>query len=66
MSYDSYLPLTAHSVALPTLPQGIELQGAIDHHPIKHEVAKKRDSSGEPAKEDENTQRASLLPVSEE
>lgn len=66
MSHDSYLPLTARSVALPTLPQGTELRGSIDHHPIKHEVVKKQDSSGEPAKGDENTQQASLLPVSAE
>ncbi|KAJ7392672.1 hypothetical protein OS493_010323 [Desmophyllum pertusum] len=36
-SQDFYFPLQTHSVALPSLPQGLQIQGTVDHHPVKQE-----------------------------
>jgi len=62
MSQDFYSPLMARSVALPTLPQGLQIQGVVDHHPVKQVTEKKR---GDLIREDENIQEPLQLPVSQ-
>ena len=41
ISQDFYFPLTAHSVALPSLPTGLHIKGAVDRHSVRQEKVKK-------------------------
>ena len=61
MSQDFYFPLTAHSVALPSLQTGLQIQGAVDRYSVKQEKEKKAPTElSKEAKHSESTQ----LPVS--
>ena len=63
-SQDFYFPLTTHSVALPTLPQGLQVQGVMDNQPGKQETEKEQGTSVEHVKEDEINEEPLQLPVS--
>lgn len=41
ISQDFYFPLTAHSVALPSLPTGLHIKGAVDRYSVRQEKEKK-------------------------
>lgn len=59
ISQDFYLPLTAHSVAVPSLPTRLQMQGTVDQHLVKQEKEKK-EAPTELSREDKST----WLPVS--
>ena len=63
MSQDFYLPFTARSVAIPTLPQGLQIQGATDLRPTKEDRVTKQASPREPVKDEKNKDGPLQLPV---
>lgn len=62
ISQDFYFPLTAHSVALPSLPTGLQIKGRVDRHSVRQEKEKK-EAPVEVSREAEHSE-STQLPVS--
>jgi len=62
ISQDFYFPLTAHSVALPSLPTKLQIKGAVDRHSLRQEKERK-EAPVEVSREAEHSE-STKLPVS--